>query len=262
MQRVVVGGSPGRARHSLEFEWLGPAPAEAPTLVFLHEGLGCVAMWKGFPAAVAAATGCGALVYSRAGYGGSDAVELPRPTRYMHDEAFGALPEVLDATGVRDAILVGHSDGGSIALLYAGSGRAERVRALVLEAPHVFVEDVSVVSIAEAKRAYESGDLRARLLRYHGENTDGAFWGWNDVWLSDAFRAWNIEEALPRVRAPALVLQGEDDAYGTLAQVDAIVRQSGGRVERRILPACGHSPHRDRPEETLDAIVRFVASVR
>jgi pimeloyl-ACP methyl ester carboxylesterase len=262
MQRVVVGGSPGLARHSLEFEWLGPAPAEAPTLVFLHEGLGCVAMWKGFPAAVAAATGCGALVYSRAGYGGSDAVELPRPTRYMHDEAFGALPEVLDATGVRDAILVGHSDGGSIALLYAGSGRAERVRALVLEAPHVFVEDVSVVSIAEAKRAYESGDLRARLLRYHGENTDGAFWGWNDVWLSDAFRAWNIEEALPRVRAPALVLQGEDDAYGTLAQVDAIVRQSGGRVERRILPACGHSPHRDRPEETLDAIVRFVASVR
>ncbi len=259
---MVVGGSPGRARHSLEFEWLGPAPAEAPTLVFLHEGLGCVAMWKGFPAAVAAATGCGALVYSRAGYGGSDAVELPRPTRYMHDEAFGALPEVLDATGVRDAILVGHSDGGSIALLYAGSGRAERVRALVLEAPHVFVEDVSVVSIAEAKRAYESGDLRARLLRYHGENTDGAFWGWNDVWLSDAFRAWNIEEALPRVRAPALVLQGEDDAYGTLAQVDAIVRQSGGRVERRILPACGHSPHRDRPEETLDAIVRFVASVR
>ncbi len=259
---MVVGGSPGLARHSLEFEWLGPAPAEAPTLVFLHEGLGCVAMWKGFPAAVAAATGCGALVYSRAGYGGSDAVELPRPTRYMHDEAFGALPEVLDATGVRDAILVGHSDGGSIALLYAGSGRAERVRALVLEAPHVFVEDVSVVSIAEAKRAYESGDLRARLLRYHGENTDGAFWGWNDVWLSDAFRAWNIEEALPRVRAPALVLQGEDDAYGTLAQVDAIVRQSGGRVERRILPACGHSPHRDRPEETLDAIVRFVASVR
>ena len=219
-------------------------------------------MWKGFPAAVAAATGCGALVYSRAGYGGSDAVELPRPTRYMHDEAFGALPDVLDATGVRDAILVGHSDGGSIALLYAGSGRAERVRALVLEAPHVFVEDVSVASIAEAKRAYEAGDLRARLLRYHGENTDVAFWGWNDVWLSDAFRAWNIEEALPQVRAPALVLQGEDDAYGTLAQVDAILRQSGGRVERRILPACGHSPHRDRPEETLDAIVRFVASVR
>ncbi len=216
-----------------------------------------------FPGAVAAATGCGALVYSRAGYGGSDAIELPRPTRYMHDEARGALPAIMDAYGrARRHSRRACCDGGSIALIYAGSERAERIRGLVLEAPHVFVEDVSVTSIADAKAAYETGDLRARLERYHGKNTDGAFRGWNDVWLSDAFRSWNIEEYLPRVRVPAVVVQGEDDAYGTMAQVESIAAKSGARVDRAILAKCGHSPHRDRPAETLDAIVRFVATLR
>jgi len=253
MKSVVAG------RHRLEYERHGAA--DAPTLVFLHEGLGCVAMWKGFPADVADATGCGALVYSRAGYGGSDPIELPRPTRYMHDEATGALPEILDALDVHSAILVGHSDGASIALIHAGTHATARVKALVLEAPHVFVEDISVTSIAESKRAYETTDLRARLERYHGKNTDVAFRGWNDVWLSDDFRAWNIEEYLPRITVPTLVVQGEDDAYGTLAQVESIERNSGGEVERAILPSCGHAPHRDRPKETLDAIVRFVATI-
>jgi pimeloyl-ACP methyl ester carboxylesterase len=255
MKSVVAGG------HRLEFEQWGSVTSGAPTLVFLHEGLGCVAMWRGFPAAVAEATGCRALVYSRAGYGGSDPIELPRPTRYMHDEAARALPELLDAIGVRSAILIGHSDGASIALIHAGSDASHRIEALVLEAPHVFVEDISVTSIAAAKRAYDTGDLRARLERYHGSNTDGAFRGWNDVWLSDDFRAWNIEEYLPRIRVPALVVQGEEDAYGTLAQIEAIQAKSGGPVERSILPSCGHSPHRDRPNETLDAIVRFVATI-
>ena len=233
MNELVAGG------HRLEAAWIGPAPDRAPTLVFLHEGLGSVAGWRDFPARVASATGLGALVYSRLGYGKSDPVPLPRPTTYMHEEALVTLPEVLDAAGVRDAVLVGHSDGGSIALLFAGSGlpAAARVRALVLEAPHVFVEDVSITSIARAADAYRTGDLRQRLLRSQGDNVDGAFWGWNRAWLDPAFRDWNIEASLAGVRAPALLLQGADDPYGTLAQLDAIERQGSGPVERLVLPS-------------------------
>jgi pimeloyl-ACP methyl ester carboxylesterase len=252
---VVAGG------HRLEYAWHGPLPEEAPTLVFLHEGLGCVGMWRDFPREVAAAAGCGALVFSRWGYGKSDPVTPPRPLRYMHDEGLVTLPEVLAATRVRDAILVGHSDGASIAIVHAGSGAAERVRALVLEAPHVFCEEISVRSIAAAKEAFTHGDLRARLARHHGGNVDGAFWGWNGVWLDPGFRAWNIEEYVPHVRVPSLVVQGEDDEYGTLAQVDAIERGAGASVERLVLPACGHAPHRDQPEKTRDAIVNFVRRV-
>lgn len=248
------------AGRRLECAWHGPPPDEAPTLVFLHEGLGSVSTWRDFPRDVAAATGCGALVYSRWGYGRSDAVTLPRPLRYMHDEGLVALPEVLAAATVRDAILVGHSDGASIAIVCAGSVAA-RVRALVLEAPHVFCEDVSVNSIAAAADAYRTTDLRARLARHHAD-VDGAFWGWNRAWLDPGFRAWNIEEYLPGVRVPALVIQGEDDEYGTIAQVEAIERGSGARVERLLLAKCGHAPHRDRRAETLDAIVRFVRDVR
>jgi pimeloyl-ACP methyl ester carboxylesterase len=179
----------------------------------------------------------------------------------MHDEALTVLPELLDVAGVRECVLFGHSDGGSIALIFAGSGLAqsERVLSLVLEAPHVFVEDVSVKSIAAARESYETGDLRARLARHHGANVDGAFRGWNDAWLDPAFRRWNIEEYLPRVRVPALVLQGEDDAYGTLAQVDAIEHGSAGPVTRLVLPRCGHAPHRDRPSEVEPAVTAFLA---
>ena len=248
---------PGGGR--VEVHWHGPGPADAPTLVFLHDGIGCAATWRDFPASLTRETGCGALVYSRFGYGGSDPVSLPRPLTYMHDEGFSALPEILDAAGVRRAFLVGHSDGGSIALLHSSTPRAlPRVCGLLLEAPHVFFEEVTVRSIEEAREEYLHGDLRAKLARYHGENVDCAFWGWNRAWLDPGFLAWNIEDCLPAVTAPALVLQGIDDPYGTLRQVEAIERQSGGPVRRLVLERCGHSPHRDRRDETLSAMAAFV----
>ena len=263
--------------HQLEHVWLGPGPEEALTLVFLHEGLGCVAMWRDFPQRVIEATGCGALVYSRAGYGGSDPIELPRPVRFMHDEALLTLPRVLDALNVREAILVGHSDGGSIALIHAGAwnnskhGGSEStenksstvfpkrlVRGLILEAPHVFVEEVGIKRIEAIAEEYRDGDLRQRLERYHGKNVDRAFWGWNDVWLDPSFRAWNIQEYLPEIRVPVLVIQGEDDRYGTLRQIKAIEDQCRGPVSTVVLEKCGHSPHVDQAERTLAAITRFV----
>lgn len=244
--------------HQLEYTWHGPSPGEAPTLVFLHEGLGCVKMWRDFPSRVATATGCGALVYSRAGYGGSDPVALPRPASFMHQEALVTLPEVLEALKVRDAILVGHSDGGSIALIYAGSGRGERLRGLVLEAPHVFVEDISVESITQAAESFQSGELKRGLERYHGKNVECAFWGWNRVWLEPEFRSWNIEEYLPQIDVPVLVIQGAEDEYGSLRQVEAIERGCRGAVRSIILPDCGHSPHRDQAKRTLEAITSFV----
>jgi pimeloyl-ACP methyl ester carboxylesterase len=251
------------AGHRLEWAWHGPPPDQAPTLVFLHEGLGSVSAWRDFPARVAQATGRGALVFSRWGYGKSDPVTLPRPLTYMQDEALVALPEVLDSAGVRSCVLVGHSDGGSIAIVFAGSGlpQAKRLLGLVLEAPHVFVEDVAVKSIAEAKVAYETGDLRARLARHHGGDVDGAFRGWNGAWLDPGFRSWNIEEYLPRVAVPSLVVQGAEDPYGTLAQIEAIERGSGAKVSRLVLEGCGHAPHRDRPDEVKAAIEAFVSAL-
>lgn len=245
------------AGRRLEYEWHGPPPEEAPTLVFLHEGLGSVTTWRDFPARLAAATGCGALVYSRAGYGGSDPVPLPRPLRFMHDEALQALPDVLRATAVREAVLVGHSDGASIALIHAGSGLATPVRGLVLEAPHVFVEEVSVRSIAAAAESFVSGDLRRALERHHGANVEVAFWGWNRAWLDPGFRDWNLEEYLPGVRVPVLVIQGDRDEYGTLKQLDAIEAGCAGPVQRLVLSDCGHSPHRDQPAATLSAMLDF-----
>lgn len=246
--------------HRLEYAWHGPAPGEAPTLVFLHEGLGCVSTWRDFPRRLAEAAGCGALVYSRAGYGDSDPVALPRPVSFMHREALLTLPAVLDAAGVRDAILFGHSDGGSIALIYAGGAQDARVRGLILEAPHVFVEDLSVESIRGAAAQYESGQLRRALERHHGGNVECAFWGWNKVWLDPEFRSWNIEEYLRGIRVPVLLIQGEQDEYGTLRQIEAIESGCAGRVQSLVLPRCGHSPHRDQPERTLEAVVSFVRS--
>jgi pimeloyl-ACP methyl ester carboxylesterase len=217
-------------------------------------------MWRDFPARVAEAVGCGAFVYSRAGYGGSDPIALPRSIRFMHDEGLITLPQILDAMNVRDAVLFGHSDGGSIALIYAGSGRAQRVRGLILEAPHVFVEDVSTKSIATAAEKYRSDSLKLSLERYHGDNVDCAFWGWNQVWLDPAFRSWNIEEYLPQVQVPALVIQGEDDQYGTLRQVEAIENGCTGHVRRIILEECGHSPHRDQPNLTLESVTSFLCT--
>lgn len=227
------------------------------TLVFLHEGLGSAAQWRDFPDKLAQSTGYGAFIYSRYGYGGSDPVPLPRPISYMHDEA-EILADLLEKEHITDAILVGHSDGASIALIHAFSQRSPSPRCAVVMAPHVFVEDISVRSIAAAKIAWETTDLRERLKRWHGENVDCAFQGWNGAWLDPAFRDWSIESGLPGIHCPLLVIQGADDEYGTLEQVRRIEQASGGPVETLVLPDCGHAPHKDQPENTLAAISAFV----
>jgi pimeloyl-ACP methyl ester carboxylesterase len=254
----------------LEYRWIGPRPGAAPTIVFLHEGLGCLEMWGDFPDRMASATGCGALVYSRMGYGGSDPVRGPRPVRFMHDEALDVLPAVIESFKLKEVVLLGHSDGASIAIIYAGARprglggpqgpplRRSPIRALVLEAPHVFVEPICVESIAQIARAYETTRLRERLARYHLGNTDSMFRTWTDAWLGPEFREWNIEEYLPAIESPVLVVQGEDDKYGTVRQVDAVVTQVSGPARSLVLARSGHSPHSDQPDEVLEAASRFV----
>lgn len=238
-----------------------PARGEAKReIVLLHEGLGSVAMWRDFPDRLAAATGAPVFVYSRAGYGKSSPIPLPRPARYMHDEALDVLPRVLEAVGIVDCVLVGHSDGGSIALIYAGGVKDNRALGVVTMAAHVFNERLCVDSIAAAGRAYRETDLRQRLARYHAD-VDNAFRGWNDVWLSEEFWRWNIEEYLPRISVPVLAMQGLDDEYGTPRQVEAIIGQVKGRAEKLMLPKCKHSPHRDQSEMTLAAIKEFMRSL-
>jgi pimeloyl-ACP methyl ester carboxylesterase len=230
-----------------------------PALVFLHEGLGSVAMWRGFPARVAEVTGCPALVYSRYGYGGSDVLEAPFAVDYMHREAREALPELLTKLGVERPILVGHSDGASIALIYAGT-HPDGLRGLVALAPHVFVEDISVRSIREAKVAFETTDMPQKLARYHAD-ARRTFYGWNDIWLDPDFRRWNIESYLPQIRCPVLAAQGVDDEYGTMAQIEAVAAQVAGPCELVRIEACGHRLHRDQHDQTLTAIERFVARI-
>jgi pimeloyl-ACP methyl ester carboxylesterase len=246
----------------IEYRWIGHRgtalhDASLPVLVFLHEGLGCVGLWKDFPDGVAAATGLPALVYSRIGYGGSDPCALPRPITYMHDEAQDMLPALLQALGIQRHILVGHSDGASIALIYAGSAHRDGLLGVVAMAPHVFCEEISVTSIRAAGKAYAEGDLRARLAKYHGDNVDCAFRGWCDSWLNPDFLHWNIEGHVDRIAVPVLVIQGEDDEYGTRAQVDSIERRAG--AETLMLPACGHSPQRDQPDACQRAITGFTS---
>jgi len=244
------------AGHKLEYELIQAADESKPTLVFLHEGLGSMRQWRDFPLRVARATGCAALVYSRYGYGHSDVLEEPRRSvRFMHEEALEALPEVLAETGIRAPVLVGHSDGASIAIIYAGAGHP--ARALALMAPHVFVEEVCIRSIEQAKREFESTDLPHKLGRYH-RDPRRSFYLWNDVWLDPAFLDWNIEEYLPGISCPVLAIQGEDDVYGTMAQLQAIALKVKGPCELVELKRCGHSPFRDQPDATLDALVRFI----
>lgn len=240
----------------IEYRWAGATLRDTsrPVLVFLHEGLGCVALWKDFPDQVAQATGLPALVYSRIGYGGSSPCALPRPITYMHDEAESGLPGLLAALGIQSHILIGHSDGASIALIYAGSPR-DGLLGVAAMAPHVFCEDISVRSIQAAGRAYAEGDLKARLAKYHGENVDCAFRGWCDSWLNPEFQHWNIEACVNRITVPVLVIQGEDDEYGTAAQVESIRERAG--AETLLIPACGHSPQRDQPAATLRALAGF-----
>jgi pimeloyl-ACP methyl ester carboxylesterase len=249
---VVVDGK------RLEAAAFGPPPEAAPTLVLLHEGLGCVALWRDFPERLAESTGFGVFVYSRAGYGRSDPVDLPRPLDYMTHEAHMSLPTVLGAIGFREGVLVGHSDGASIAAINAGSCVDERVKGLVLMAPHLFAEAPGLHSILDAKRAYEAGDLRAKLAKYHA-HVDCAFRGWNGAWLAPAFQTWSIEKFVDRWRTPALLIQGAGDQYGTLAQIRAIETRTRAPVESLILPDCRHSPHLEKPQETLDAVAKFCA---
>jgi pimeloyl-ACP methyl ester carboxylesterase len=237
-----------------------PGASERPPLVFLHEGLGSAELWRDFPDSVAQRLGARALIYSRFGYGSSDGLEGKRAPTFMHEEALALLPALLDATGIGAPVLVGHSDGASIAVIYAA--RANRpVAGLVLMAPHVFVEPVCLKSIANIRATYcaSAGDaegLRSRLAKYHAR-VDDAFLGWADAWLAPEFKSWSIEDLASAITAPILLIQGSDDEYGTLAQLDRIEARVRGPVSRLVLPDCGHAPHRDCESEVLEAIVAF-----
>jgi pimeloyl-ACP methyl ester carboxylesterase len=244
----------------LEYRMIGPAPDDAPTIVMLHEGLGCVGLWGDFPDRLAAATGAGVFVYSRAGYGASTKVELPRPLDYMHIEALEVLPKLLDQIGFRRGLLVGHSDGASIAAIYAGGVADHRVRGVAMIAPHFIVEDISVRSIAEIRKAYETTDLKSKLARWHGD-VDNAFYGWNGAWLDPEFRRWDIAEYLAYIRVPVAILQGADDQYGTMRQIEIAREECYCPVDVTVVPGAGHSPHREAPEATLDAISEFAGRI-
>ena len=248
---VEVGG------HSLEYRRIA-APADGPALVFLHEGLGSISQWRDFPARIVEATGLPAMIYARYGHGQSELLRQSHGVDFMHREALEVLPELLRRLGIARTILIGHSDGASIALIYAGAGHP--LQGLVALAPHVFVEDISVEGIVAAKRVFESTDLPQKLARHHRDPVK-TFYGWNDVWLAPAFRSWNIEGFLPAIKCPLLAIQGHDDEYGSMAQVDAIARQAGGPVEVLKLERCGHCPHQDQPQIVAAAIVEFVKRI-
>lgn len=242
----------------LEAACHGPPPGTAPTIVLLHEGLGCVALWRDFPRRLAAATGFGVFVFSRAGYGQSDPVRLPRPLDYMTREALDVLPQVLDTIGFRSGVLLGHSDGASIAVIYAGGVADFRVRGLVLMAPHFFTEPSGLAAIAQAKHDFETGALRAKLARYHRDPAN-ALAGWCDAWLDPGFADWNIAECIDYLRVPVLAVQGVDDQYGTLAQIRELESRIYAPLDVEILHACKHAPHLEQPDRTLAAAAEFCA---
>ena len=241
----------------LETAVWGPAPDAAPTILLLHEGLGSVGLWRDFPFALSAATGCGVFAWSRRGYGRSSPVALPRPLDYMTREAVETLPRILDALPPARFALVGHSDGASIAAIYAGAFDDARLSALALMAPHFFREPESLAAIQAAERAYAQGDLRARLARHH-DDVDGAFCGWSGAWTDPGFAAFDVSGYIDRWRVPALVVQGEDDPYGTVRQVETVVERAQAGVEVRMLAGCQHAPHFERPAETLAALAGFL----
>jgi pimeloyl-ACP methyl ester carboxylesterase len=240
----------------LEYHMAGPRPHAAPTLVLLHEGLGSVAVWGNFADELAAATGVGVFSYSRAGYGRSSASKLPRPVSFMHDEARDVLARVLAAMDFHRGILVGHSDGASIAAIYAGTIEDHRVRGLVLIAPHFFTEDMGLAEIARAKAAFEAGPLRAKLARSHAD-PDNAFHNWCDPWLDAEFRKLDLTDALAHIRVPILIVQGENDQYGTTRQIEVAQEECYCPVEVALLPDTRHAPHREAPAATLRAIADF-----
>lgn len=253
--RLTAGGK------SLHYACTGPHPDEAPTLILLHEGLGSVGLWRDFPVRLAAATGFGVMAYSRAGYGRSDPAALPRPLDYMTREAVEVLPQVLDHIGVQRGILLGHSDGATIAAIHAGTMADMRIGGVITMAPHFFTEPMGLAAIARAKDAFDAGDLRARLARHH-DDPDNAFRGWNDAWLDPAFEAWNVAEVLSGIRVPVLAIQGIADEYGTLAQIEEIEKHCLAPVEVLVLEDCRHAPFLDQPDAVLCVVTRFCQHVR
>lgn len=245
------------AGQRLEYRWFGPGPEAAPTLVMLHEGLGSADLWGDLPARLAAISGAGVLAYSRAGYGASTTVPLPRPFDYMHTEALDVLPRVLDAVGFRRGVLVGSSDGASIATIHAGGIADPRVLGISLTAPHFIVEDETAAGAAAATLAYELGDLKPKLARWH-QDVDAAFYGWNRTWTNPAFRAWSIVEYLRTIRIPVQILQGERDEYATIRQIEIAKQECKGPVEATLLSGVGHTIYRDAPEVTLAALNAFI----
>lgn len=241
----------------LEYRMIGPGPDVAPTIVMLHEGLGSVELWGSFPNEIAAATGAGVFAYSRAGYGKSTGGKLPRSTSFLDDEARDVLPRVLDAIGFQRGFLLGHSDGASIAAIYAGSVQDHRVRGLVLIAPHFFTEELGLSEIRRARKSFEAGGLRAKLQRWHAD-VETAFYSWNGPWLDPSFAAWDITDVLGYIRVPMLIVQGTDDQYGTLKQVEAAQRDCFCPVETAILPGIRHVPYREAAEVTLATVVDFI----
>ena len=241
----------------LEYRMIGPRPDAAPTLVLLHEGLGCVAGWGTFAQKLAAATGTGVFAYSRAGYGNSSPVKLRRAVSFMHEEALDVLPSLLDAIAFRRGLLVGHSDGASIAAIHAGSIQDHRVRGLVLIAPHFFTEDMGLAEITRTKAAFEAGPLRAKLARWHAD-PDNAFNAWCGPWLDPEFRKWELGDELAHIRVPILIVQGEDDQYGTVRQIEMAQQECYCPVDVALLPNTRHAPHREAPEATLRATSEFI----
>ena len=248
----------------LEYRMIGPAPEQAPTIVMLHEGLGSAGLWGDFPEKLQAATGAGVFVYSRAGYGASTPVKLPRPLDYMHVEALEVLPKLLDAIGFRRGLLLGHSDGASIAAIYAGAHQDHRVRGVALIAPHFIVEDISVtLDRRDQERLRDHRTCKAKLARWH-KDVDNAFYGWNGAWLDPKFRDWDISEYLAYIRVPVAIVQGADDQYGTMRQIEIAQEECYCPVDVTIIPGAGHSPHREAPEATLacDCGIRSSAVLR
>jgi len=254
---LADAGFLGLPPQRLEYRMIGPRPDEAPTVVMLHEGLGSVSLWRSFPDDLAAATGAGVFVYSRAGYGKSGPAKLPRGVNFMHEEALDVLPRLLAAIGFERGVLFGHSDGASIATIYAGTVQDHRVRGLVLMAPHFFTEGMGLAEIRRTREEFAKGPLRDKLKRWHND-VDGAFRSWNEPWLDADFTKWDITEALAYIRVPILIVQGADDEYGTLRQVETAKQECYCPVEAVVLPGVHHSPHRDAPKETLAATASFI----
>jgi pimeloyl-ACP methyl ester carboxylesterase len=241
----------------LEYRMIGPRPEAAPTIVMLHEGLGSAALWGAFPDKLAAATGTGVFAYSRAGYGKSTPGKLPRSVNFMHEEACEVLPRVLQAIGFQRGILFGHSDGASIATIYAGSIQDHHVRGLVLVAPHFFTEGMGIAEIKRARAAFAAGTLRDKLKRWHAD-VDCAFRSWSEPWLDPEFHKWDITEALAYIRVPILIVQGDDDQYGTIKQIEAAQRECFCPVETAVLPGIRHDPCREAPDLTLATTADFI----